>query len=72
MATLQVRSIDNQLYKALGRRAAQDNRSISQEVDAILQEYLSQQFHYIPVAAILQFVFAYSFKISHNSLKMQC
>ena len=42
MATLQVRSIDDQLYEALGKKAAQDNRSISQEVVAILKEYLSQ------------------------------
>jgi len=41
MANLQVRSIDDQLYKALGRRAAMDNRSISQEVVAILKAYLS-------------------------------
>lgn len=41
MATLQVRSIDEQLYKVLGRRAAMDNRSISQEVVAILKAYLS-------------------------------
>jgi hypothetical protein len=41
MATLQVRSIDDQLYKALGRRAAMDNRSISQEVVAIIKAYLS-------------------------------
>ncbi len=41
MATLQVRSIDKQLYKALGHRAAMDNRSISQEVIAILKAYLS-------------------------------
>lgn len=41
MATLQVRSIDDQLYKALGRRASMDNRSISQEVVAILKTYLS-------------------------------
>lgn len=41
MATLQVRSIDDQLYKALGRRAAMDNRSISQEVVAILKAHLS-------------------------------
>ena len=41
MATLQVRSIDDQLYKSLGRRAAMDNRSISQEVIAILKAYLS-------------------------------
>jgi len=42
MATLQVRSIDDQLYEALGRKAARDNRSISQEVIAILKEHLSQ------------------------------
>lgn len=42
MATLQVRSIEDQLYEALGKKAAQDNRSISQEVIAILKEYLSQ------------------------------
>lgn len=42
MATLQVRSIEDQLYEALGRKAARDNRSISQEVIAILKEHLSQ------------------------------
>lgn len=42
MAILLVRSIDEQLYQALGRRAALDNRSISQEVIAILKEHLSQ------------------------------
>lgn len=41
MANLQVRSIDDSLYKALGRRAAMENRSISQEVVAILKAYLS-------------------------------
>lgn len=41
MATLQVRSIDDQLYKALGHRANMDNRSISQEVVTILKAYLS-------------------------------
>jgi plasmid stability protein len=41
MATLQVRSIDEKLYKALGRRAAMENRSISQEVVAIIKAYLS-------------------------------
>ncbi|MEA2083268.1 MAG: antitoxin [Thermodesulfobacteriota bacterium] len=41
MATLQVRSIDDQLYKALGRRATMENRSISQEVIAIIKAYLS-------------------------------
>ena len=41
MATLQVRSIDDGLYKALGRRASMDNRSISQEVVAIIKAYLA-------------------------------
>lgn len=42
MATLQVRSVEDQLYEALGKRAVQDNRSISQEVVAILKEYFSR------------------------------
>ena len=42
MATLQVRPIDDQLYEALGRMAARNHRSISQEVVAILKEHLSQ------------------------------
>jgi plasmid stability protein len=41
MATLQVRSMDDQLYRALGVRAAMENRSISQEVIAIVKDYLS-------------------------------
>ncbi len=41
MATLQVRSMDEGLYKALGRRAEMDHRSISSEVVAILKNYLA-------------------------------
>ena len=41
MANLQVRSIDDQLYTALGRRAKMENRSISQEVISILKKHLS-------------------------------
>ena len=41
MATLQVRSIDERLYGALGRRAEMDHRSISQEVVAILNDFLA-------------------------------
>jgi plasmid stability protein len=41
MATLQVRSVDDQLYEALGKRAIRENRSISQEVIFILKAYLS-------------------------------
>jgi len=42
MATLQVRSIDDQLYRALGARATMENRSISQEVIAIIKDHLSR------------------------------
>jgi plasmid stability protein len=41
MAILQVRSIDKDLYTALGRRAALENRSISQEVIEIIKRYLA-------------------------------
>ena len=41
MATLQVKSVDDQLYEALGKRAVMENRSISQEVIFILKAYLS-------------------------------
>jgi plasmid stability protein len=42
VATLQVKGIDDRLYKALGARAAMDNRSVSQEVVTIIQEFLSK------------------------------
>ena len=42
MATLQVKGIDDRLYKALGARASLNNRSISQEVITIIQECLSR------------------------------
>lgn len=42
MAILQVRTMDDDLYEALGRRAAMDNRSISQEVIAIVKDFLSK------------------------------
>jgi len=41
MAVLQVRSMDDEMYQALGRRAAMDNRSISQEVILIIEQFLS-------------------------------
>jgi plasmid stability protein len=41
MAVLQVRNMADDLYGALGRRAALDNRSISQEVIEIIQHYLA-------------------------------
>lgn len=42
MAILQVRSMDDNLYKTLGRRAEIENRSISQEVISIIKKYLSK------------------------------
>ena len=41
MATLQVKNLDDDLYRALGARAAMDNRSISQEVVTMIQESLA-------------------------------
>ena len=41
MAILQVRSMDDDLYGALGKRAAMENRSISQEVIEIIKRYLA-------------------------------
>ena len=42
MANLQVKSIDDELYESLGRKAVQENRSISQEVVHLLKRYLSE------------------------------
>ena len=42
MATLQVKGLDDGLYKALAARAARDNRSISQEVVKMIQDFLSR------------------------------
>jgi len=42
MATLQVKGLNDALYKALAARAAQDNRSISQEIVTMIQEFLSK------------------------------
>jgi plasmid stability protein len=45
MATLQVKGIDDALYKALGARAAMDNRSVSQEVVTMIQGFLARPPH---------------------------
>jgi plasmid stability protein len=42
MATLQVKGFDEALYKALGARAKRENRSISQEVVNLVQDYLAR------------------------------
>ena len=46
MAILQVRDIDDRLYNSLRQKARRDNRSISQEVIAILETYLSNPLMY--------------------------
>lgn len=43
MANLQVKGMDDELYAALGARAAMDNRSISQEVVAMIKESLARR-----------------------------
>lgn len=40
MATLQVKGFDDALYEALGVRAKRDNRSVSQEVVKLIQDFL--------------------------------
>ncbi len=42
MATLQVRDIDDRVYKELKERAKSKHRSLSQEVAHIIEEYLSR------------------------------
>jgi hypothetical protein len=42
MATLQVEGFDEALYKALGARARLDNRSISQEVVKLIQDFVAR------------------------------
>lgn len=41
MATLQLRNIDDRLYNCLKNSARRQNRSVSQEVVTIIQQYRS-------------------------------
>lgn len=41
MATLLIEGMHDDLYRALAARAAQDNRSISEEVVTLIQDFLS-------------------------------
>jgi len=41
MATLQVKGMNDSLYRALAARAAREGRSISQQVTRILQDHLA-------------------------------
>ncbi len=42
MATLQVKGMDDDLYRALAARAAQEHRSISQQVTKIIRDHMAQ------------------------------
>jgi plasmid stability protein len=42
MATLQVKGIDDDLYRALGARARRDSRSISQQVVKLIEDSLAR------------------------------
>lgn len=42
MATLQVKGMDDDLYRALAARAAREGRSISQQVTRIIRDNLSR------------------------------
>jgi plasmid stability protein len=42
MANLQVKGIDDDLYRALKARARRDNRSVSQEVVMLIEEFLAR------------------------------
>lgn len=42
MATMQIKSIDDQLYNAVKIKAKAENRSLSRQVVMILKEYLSK------------------------------
>lgn len=42
MATLQVKGMDDELYRALGARAKMDHRSVSQEVVMIIKDFLGR------------------------------
>jgi len=43
VATLQVKGMDDDLYRALAARAAQERRSISQQVTKIIQDFLARR-----------------------------
>lgn len=42
LANLQVKGIDDDLYRALKARAKRDNRSVSQEVVMLIEEFLAR------------------------------
>ena len=55
MANLQVKDIDDNLYRALRIRAKSKRRSISQEVIRIIEDYLNQP-EYVRIKSTQQFL----------------
>lgn len=45
MANLQIKGIENELYEEIKRLAADENRSISQQVLFLVKEYLARKHH---------------------------
>lgn len=43
MANLQIKGIDDELYKELKKMAAEDNRSVSQQALFLVKEYLARK-----------------------------
>ena len=56
MATLQVRDIDDKLYKTLKFMAKQKRRSVSQEVARMIESYLATQHIQTPAAQTRAFL----------------
>ena len=46
MANLQIKGIENELYEEIKRLAADENRSVSQQVLFLVKEYLTRK-HYL-------------------------
>jgi plasmid stability protein len=70
MAVLQVRSMDDEMYRALGRRAAMDNRSISQEVICIIERFLATPADQSPSTDEEALRLAGSWEDSHSAEEM--
>ena len=59
MANLQIKGIDDQLYAEIKKLAAEENRSVSQQVLFLVKEYLARK-HYLhtiktPAQLLLEF-----------------
>ena len=57
MANLQIKGIENELYEEIKKLAAQENRSVSQEVLFLVREHLARRHYHLmlkmPAQALL-------------------